>query len=69
MSRARHEAVPHGRSERNEAFLEAVRAGDARRAAALTRGEPPDDATDAERTRWRTRRRLYRRENTEGTTT
>ncbi|MCY4498410.1 MAG: hypothetical protein OXC14_14115 [Rhodospirillaceae bacterium] len=69
MSRARHEAVPACQHERNAVFLEAVRAGDARRAAALARAEPPDDATDFERARWRNRRRLYRRENTEGTTT
>ena len=61
MSRTRHEeAVPDGQHERNEVFLRAVRAGDARTAAALARAPLPDDATDAERERWRTRRRLYR---------
>ena len=61
MSRTRHEAVPDGQHERNAAFLEAVRAGDARTAAALAQPPLPEDATDAERARWRTRRRLYRR--------
>ena len=67
MSRTRHEAVPDCQHERNAAFLEAVRADDARTAAALARAPLPEDATDAERARWRTRRRLYRRE-TEDTT-
>ena len=54
-------AVPACRSERNEAFTRAVRAGDAKTAAALVAVEPPEDATEAERERWRIRRRLYRR--------
>ena len=53
--------VPACQSERNEAFTRAVRAGDAKTAAALVRAEPPEDATEAERERWRKRRRLYRR--------
>lgn len=60
MSRPRHEAVPERQHERNAAFLEAVRVGDARTPF-------PEDATDAERARWRTRSRLYRRK-TEDTT-
>ena len=54
-------AVPVHQCERNEAFTAAVRAGDAKTAAALAGVEPPADATEAERERWRTRRRLYRR--------
>ena len=54
-------AVPACQCERNEAFTRAVRAGDARTAAALARAEPPEDATEADRERWRKRRRLYRR--------
>ncbi len=50
--------VPACQSERNEAFTRAVRAGDAKTAAALVRAEPPEDATEAERERWRKRRRL-----------
>ena len=38
-----------------------MRAGDAKTAAALVRAEPPEDATEAERERWRKRRRPYRR--------
>ena len=53
--------VPACQSERNEAFTRAVLAGDAKTAAALVRAEPPEDATEAERERWRKRRRLYRR--------
>ena len=53
--------VPACQSERNEAFTRAVRAGDAKTAAALVRAEPPEDATEAECERWRKRRRLYRR--------
>ena len=71
MSRTRHEAVPEGQHERNEAFLQAVLAGDSRTAARIARVDPlPADATDAERERWRIRRRLYRHESTttEGTT-
>ena len=60
--------VPELQSERNQAFLAAVRAGRSDVAAALARADPPADATDAERDRWRTRRRLYRRVNGEGTT-
>ena len=63
MSRTRHEAVPDCQHERNAAFLEAVRAGDARTAAALARAPLPEDATDAEHERWRIRRRLHRRED------
>ena len=62
MSRTPHAAVPERQHERNEAFLRAVRADDARTAAALARAPLPEDALDAERARWRTRRRLYRRE-------
>ena len=62
MSRTRQAAVPERQYERNEAFLRAVRADDARTAAALARAPLPEDATDAERARWRTRRRLYRQE-------
>ena len=68
MSRTRHEAVPDGQHERNEAFLAAVRAGWSDVAAVLGRADPPADATDAERNRWRIRRRLYRRVNGEGET-
>jgi len=68
MSRTRHEAIPESQHERNEAFLAAVRAGRSDVAAALARADPPADATDAERVRWRTRRRLYRRVNGEDTT-
>ena len=53
--------VPACQSERNEAFTRAVWAGDAKTAAALAGVEPPEDATEAERERWRIRRRLYRR--------
>ena len=52
--------VPVRQSERNAAFLAAVRAGDARRAAELACVEAPADATDAERHRWTLRRRMYR---------
>ena len=68
MSRTRHEAVPESQHERNEAFHAAVRAGRSDVAAALARADPPADATDAERERWRIRRRLYRRVNGEGET-
>ena len=54
-------AVPARQCERNEAFTRAVRAGDAKTVAALVAVEPPEDATEAERERWRIRRRLYRR--------
>ena len=53
--------VPAHQCERNEAFTRAVRAGDAKTAAALAQAEPPEDATEAERECWRKRRRLYRR--------
>ena len=53
--------IPACQCERNEAFTRAVRAGDARTAAALARAEPPEDATEADRERWRKRRSLYRR--------
>ena len=53
--------VPACQCERNEAFTRAVWAGDAKTAAALAGVEPPEDATEAERERWRIRRRLYRR--------
>ena len=68
MNRTRHEAVPDGQSERNEAFLAAVRAGRSDIAARIARADPPADATDAERNRWKLRRRLYRRLNGEGET-
>ena len=58
--------VPESQHERNEAFLVAVRAGRSDVAAALARADPPADATDAERNRWKLRRRLYRRVNGEG---
>ena len=58
--------VPDGQHERNAAFLAAVRAGRSDVAAALARADPPADATDAERRRWRNRRRLYRRVSGEG---
>ena len=60
--------VPERQSERNAALLEAVRAGRSDIVAALARADPPADATDAERERWRIRRRLwlYRRVNKEG---
>ena len=54
-------AVPACQCERNEAFTRAVRAGDTKMAAALARAEPPEDATEADRERWRKRRTLYRR--------
>ena len=54
--------VPVRQSERNEAFLAAVRAGRSDIAAALARADLPADATDAERDRWKLRRGLYRRE-------
>ena len=60
--------VPESQSERNAAFLEAVRAGRSDVAATLARADPPADATDAERERWRIRRRLYRRVNGEDST-
>ena len=60
--------VPESQHERNEASLVAVRAGRSDVAAALARADPPADATDAERNRWKLRRRLYRRVNGEGTT-
>ena len=53
--------VPACQYERNEAFTRAVRAGDTKTAAALARAEPPEDATEADRERWRKRRSLYRR--------
>lgn len=52
--------MPASQRERNEAFLNAVRAGRTDIARALASATPPDDATDAERVRWRIRRRLYR---------
>ena len=52
--------VPARQSERNAVFLAAVRVGDTRRAAVLALAELPDDATEAERDRWKLRRRLYR---------
>lgn len=53
--------VPARQSERNRAFLDAVRAGRTDIAATMARAEPmPADASDAERERWRIRRRLYR---------
>lgn len=58
--------VPESQCERNEAFRAAVRAGRSDIAAALARADPPGDATDAERERWRVRRRLYRRVSGEG---
>ena len=52
--------IPHGQRERNQALLDAVRAGRTDIAAVLARADPlPADATDAERERWRIRRRLY----------
>ena len=54
-------AVPAHQSERNEAFTRAVWAGDAKTAAALAGAALPEDATEAERERWRKRRSLYRR--------
>ena len=59
--------VPESQRERNAAFLAAVRAGRSNVAAALARADLPADATEAERDRWRIRRRLYRRVNGEGT--
>lgn len=56
------DSIPARQSERNVAFLAAVRAGDARRAAVLALADLPDDATEAERHRWKLRRRLYRGE-------
>lgn len=53
--------IPARQYERNEAFTRAVRAGDAKTAADLARAEPPEDATEADRERWRKRRSLYRR--------
>ena len=58
--------VPDGHHERNEAFTAAVRAGRSDVAAALALADPPADATDAERERWKLRRRLYRRVSGEG---
>ena len=53
--------IPHGQRERNQALLDAVRAGRTDIAAVLARADPlPADATQTERKRWRTRRRLYR---------
>ena len=53
--------IPHGQRERNQAFLDAVRTGRTDIAAVLARADPlPADATEAERERWRPRRRLYR---------
>ena len=60
MSRTRHEAVPESQHERNEAFLRRcvpAMPGPRRR---IARADPPADATDTERERWRIRRRLYR---------
>ena len=53
--------IPACQSERNEAFTRAVWAGDAKTAAALAGAALPEDATEAERERWRKRRSLYRR--------
>ena len=52
--------VPARQSERNAAFLVAVRVGNARRAAVLAFAEISADASPAERDRWKLRRRLYR---------
>ena len=55
--------VPARQSERNAAFLVAVRVGDARRAAVLAFAEISADASPAERDRWKLRRRLWRVSN------
>ena len=60
--------VPVRQRERNAAFLAAVRAGRSDIAATLARADPPADATDAERNRWKLRCRLYRRMNGEDST-
>ena len=58
--RREREAVPARQSERNAAFLAAVRADDVHRCAALARAPLPADAALAECERWKIRRRLYR---------
>ena len=68
IKRSGSATVPEFQGERNETFLAAVRAGDARTAAKLARAPVPDDATEVERARWKLRRRLYRRQDREDST-
>ena len=56
--------IPECQRERNELFLDAVRAGRSDLARALVVEPWPADATEAELERWKTRRRLYRRRTT-----
>ena len=52
--------IPERQRERNEIYIEAVRANRSDIAQALAIEPWPADATEAERERWKTRRRLYR---------
>ena len=59
-ARRRSDTVPARQSDRNAAFLAAVRTSNVRCAAVLAFADFPGDATETERNRWKLRRRLYR---------